>query len=253
MWAYRETKVSEIDLGHAQQSVIYPQSRNDGLRDYVTVARMKQLTARAQGQKSANDIRGDVRKEMKSKLVETTGDITSDMEWRHYWDHMVRDRGIMIVGWPHAVVPFCNLSEGTNSIRKLRLLLEHWKTGKTYFQVLSPKKHAAVRRKLQELIADGSIALPPPRKARSDRGKDRVRVDRLGARPEKVLVTTLTPETVDSDSDMEDTVSEYTEDGHRHRDSEPEGIEGWDTEAREADHDSGANGPIDEIEDFPCN
>ena len=55
------------------------------------------------------------------------------MRWPSYWKDIVVKYHVVIEGWPHAEVPFRNLSDVSN-LQKLELLLRGWQSGQIYFR-----------------------------------------------------------------------------------------------------------------------
>lgn len=76
----------------------------------------------------------------------------------------------MIEGWPDSV-PFKNLSEASSALPELKMLLERWEDGRTYWKQLTDEEaeHIVEERKAQGEVSDGV------RRTRSDRGKKRKR------------------------------------------------------------------------------
>lgn len=62
-----------------------------------------------------------------------TEDPNAAMRWPSYWKDIVVKYHVVIEGWPHAEVPFRNLSDVSN-LQKLEILLRGWQSGQIYFR-----------------------------------------------------------------------------------------------------------------------
>ena len=129
-----------------------------------------------------------------------TGNDSVKMEWKFYWEHVVRRHKVVIEGWPNSI-PLKNLSEVSNSLPELEMLLQRWQTGKTFWKELTPEELEAREEEREALIQAGKIDTPAPRKRRSDYGKKRKRgasaIDGDSSSSKKYK----SPETVDSDDE----------------------------------------------------
>jgi hypothetical protein len=105
---------------------------------------------------------------------EVTGDKNAQMEWKHHWWNIVSRYQVMIEGWPEAI-PFCNLSETSNSIADLETLLWKWRYGKTYWKKLTSTELKKLDCEHNEQIKRGEVELPAHRHHHSDFGKTRAR------------------------------------------------------------------------------
>ncbi|KAM6492469.1 hypothetical protein JOM56_012193, partial [Amanita muscaria] len=70
------------------------------------------------------------------KLEVAADDVKARMEWKHYWEHVVCRYSVAIEGWPNTI-PFKNLSEASTAYAELEMLLQQWRSGKTYWKKLT--------------------------------------------------------------------------------------------------------------------
>ncbi|KAI0819338.1 hypothetical protein BC628DRAFT_1413783 [Trametes gibbosa] len=91
------------------------------------------------------EARGELRKLIKEQLCAITHDASASMSWsrRSYMKNVVNRYRVRIEGWPHAEVPFRNLSDVSN-LGKLERLLRGWKDGTIRFVRLSDEQHRAM-------------------------------------------------------------------------------------------------------------
>jgi hypothetical protein len=94
------------------------------------------------------------------------------MQWKHYhdWRNVVQRYQVLLEGWPENI-PFLSLSDCSNTLANLDLLLRNLQNGKIYWWKLSVAKLAELNKERDDQLENGEIAAPAPRRPRSDRGK----------------------------------------------------------------------------------
>lgn len=92
------------------------------------------------------------------------------MEWKRYWEHVVRRYNVMIEGWSDTV-PFKNLSEQSVPLHDLEELLQRWRDGRTHWKQLTEEEFDDLDKERKKKIEAGQIEAPALRKRRSDTGK----------------------------------------------------------------------------------
>jgi len=86
---------------------------------------------------------------------------------------------VIIEGWP-ANIPFRNLSEASNSLAELEILLQKWRCGKVYWREVTEIELQDLDRNRNSQIESGELEAPTPRRRHSDYGKKRPRTNPVG-------------------------------------------------------------------------
>ncbi len=109
---------------------------------------------------------------------------------------------VIIEGWP-VNIPFRNLSEASNSLTELEMLLRKWHSGKVYWREVTEAEFQDLDRNRDNQIEHGELEGPTPRRHRSDRGKKRLRMNPAGDTQKKsgrMVVDSDEEEEVDAQS-----------------------------------------------------
>jgi hypothetical protein len=99
-----------------------------------------------------------------------TGDKSARMEWKHYWQNIVKQYQVIIEGWPDNL-PFCNLSETSNSLSDLETLYRKWCCSGIYWKKLSSQELQDLDLQHDYQIEQGEAEAPAPQCHHSDFGK----------------------------------------------------------------------------------
>jgi hypothetical protein len=103
---------------------------------------------------------------------EVTGNENAWMEWKHYWQNIVRRYQVMMEGWPETI-PFHNLSKTSNSLANLKMLLQKWQCGKTYWKKLTAAELKELDHERDAQIERGEVETHGPHHHCSDFGTKR--------------------------------------------------------------------------------
>ena len=95
-------------------------------------------------------------------------------------------------------IPFRNLSEASNSLTELEMLLRKWHCGKVYWREVTETEFQDLDHDRDNQIESGELAGPTPRHRHSDCGKKRPRTNPAGDTQKKLHRTV-----VDSDEEEE--------------------------------------------------
>jgi hypothetical protein len=93
------------------------------------------------------------------------------MSYKNYWRDIVSKYRVLIEGWPDDIL-FGNLSDVATSLPALEKLRSSWKSGRTFFRVLSDAEFEKLNDERSQRIEDGEEEVHV-RKTRSDKGKQR--------------------------------------------------------------------------------
>ena len=92
------------------------------------------------------------------------------MEWKHYWQNVVKRYQVIIEGWPDNI-PFQNLSDISNSLSDVEDLLRRWHCGTTYWKKLTARELQTLDLEHNTQITNGEVDAPAPCCHHSDYGK----------------------------------------------------------------------------------
>src|SRR6266581_6350793 len=106
------------------------------------------------------------------------------MEWKHYWRNVVKRHMVIIEGWP-VNIPFHNLSEASNSLTELEMLLRKWHCGKVYWREITETEFQDLDHDWDNQIESGELEGPTPRRHCSDRGKKCLHMSNAGGSQKK--------------------------------------------------------------------
>jgi hypothetical protein len=106
------------------------------------------------------------------------------MEWKHYWRNVVKRYQVIIKGWPDNI-PFCNLSETSNSLSDLETFHRKWCCSGIYWKKLSAQELQELDLRCDHQIEQGEAEAPAPRRRRSDFGKKRSQSNTTGSSTQK--------------------------------------------------------------------
>ncbi|KIL56721.1 hypothetical protein M378DRAFT_16818 [Amanita muscaria Koide BX008] len=147
-----------------------------------------------------------IRGEIQSEILDKLRNEKARMEWKFYWEHVVRRYGVVIEGWPKSI-PFKNLSETSSSLPGLEGLLEQWQSGKIYWKKVTDEELAALEDEHKKKIDAGEIIPPDPRRRRADCGKKRRRTANENQRPSHPSKKYKSAQTITSSDDDNETGS----------------------------------------------
>ncbi|KAF8221452.1 hypothetical protein L208DRAFT_1327891 [Tricholoma matsutake] len=80
-----------------------------------------------------------MREDIHHIITQNLSDESARMEWKHYWQNVVKQCQVIIKGWPDNI-PFHNLSETSISLSDLETLYQKWHCGGIYWKKLSSKE-----------------------------------------------------------------------------------------------------------------
>ena len=92
---------------------------------------------------------------------------------------------VIIKGWPPNI-PFRNLSEGSNSLTKLEMLLWKWHCGKVYWREVTETELQDLDCNQNNQIERGELEPPTQHRHRSDYGKKRPQINPVGDTQKKL-------------------------------------------------------------------
>jgi hypothetical protein len=93
------------------------------------------------------------------------------MSYKNYWRDIVAKYRVYIEGWPDEIL-FGNLSDVATSLPALEKLRSSWKSGRTFFRVLSDAEFEKLDDERSQRIEDGEEEVHV-RKTRCDKGTQR--------------------------------------------------------------------------------
>lgn len=96
------------------------------------------------------------------------------MEWKRYFDLVVKRRQIVLEGWPQLNGSLINPYDLKGN--ELGILLDKWKDGVIHLHKISREELKQLAKERREKIAAGEIVLSPV-KPRCDRGEVRIRTN----------------------------------------------------------------------------
>lgn len=108
---------------------------------------------------------------------ELTGNPRARMEWKQYYDRIIKKERIVLEGWPHDEIRFGEPSVlGTSELRRLVGL---WRDGTMRLRCISQAEFEEIKADRDAKVARGEVVPTPPNKPRRDRGQLRIRTNPL--------------------------------------------------------------------------
>ncbi|EMD41426.1 hypothetical protein CERSUDRAFT_89993 [Gelatoporia subvermispora B] len=114
---------------------------------------------------------------IKASLRELTGNPRARMEWKQYYERIIKNQRVVLEGWPHGEVPFGEPSSyGTSELSRLVGL---WRDGTMCLRRISQAEFEVLKAEHDAKVASGEIKPTPPRKPRRDIGHIKIRTNPL--------------------------------------------------------------------------